>query len=243
MLRIQQAVSKTCLQRPSWRLQGEKSVILAPLSLCYKNNNGPAHFPAASTLSYLALRSFSTSSTTPVKSSTKRRSLSTQEKPSASTKTESSLPSHTLNCGKALVKAHESKSFREIVSGTAIDVLQGIGPVHAGHLQAVKLTTVKDLANYKYFHIARALTTLAAAEEAEGRLAGSLMNVDKAVDKAWETKSLQEIVKQPVSALQGLTPEAAATWKSLGVASIKDLATYKYCQWAEAMVEAAKYEV
>ena len=52
----------------------------------------------------------------------------------------------------------------------------------------------------------------------------------------WESKSFKEIVEGPVSCLEGLTEDADSLLKELGVKTVGDLATLKYCRWAEAMV-------
>lgn len=184
----------------------------------------------------------------------------------------SSPPSKTtkkMNCGKALIKAHESDSFASILP-LDVTTLQGIGPKHQEQLHSLRLKTVQDLANYKFFHMAKALVALAETEQDEdsnGKKdekendgeyqkeqqqqsqpqesfpAIKKLNVNKAVDKAYETQSFRDIVQAPVSALQGITDETARNvWRHLGVKTVGDLAKFKYCVWAEAMQTAAKYE-
>ena len=68
------------------------------------------------------------------------------------------------------------------------------------------------------------------------------MNLDKALDKEHETKSLKEILELPISAMEGLTTKADDTLKELGVHTISDLADFKYAAWAEAIVYLAPYE-
>lgn len=162
----------------------------------------------------------------------------TEEAPAAKkakteTTTTTEWEGHTLNAAAALVKDQEGKHFSDHKN---VEDLQGIGPHAEKVLAALHIESVKDLATYKYFLLARALATLAETEIDGKRLKGSVMNVDKAVMKEYQTKSLKEIVAQPVSALEGLTEAAAELLRSLGVKSIGDLATLKYCRWAEAMV-------
>ena len=59
----------------------------------------------------------------------------------------------------------------------------------------------------------------------------SSMNLDHALDKEHETKSLKEILELPISALEGLTTKADETLKGLGVTTIADLADFKYAAW------------
>lgn len=68
------------------------------------------------------------------------------------------------------------------------------------------------------------------------------MNLDHALDKEHETKSLKEILELPVSALEGLTTKADETLADLGVKTIADLADFKYAAWAQAIVTLAPYE-
>eukprot|EP00961_Rhodomonas_salina_P247213 3339946-Rhodomonas_salina.6 len=149
---------------------------------------------------------------------------------------------HALNCSEALMKADEAKHFADMMEAP-VSTLQGIGEKSSEVLEVLRIETVKDLANYEYFHIARALATLAETETEGGRLDGSVMNVDKAVDKEWETKTLKEIVDAPLSALEGLSEKASDLLKELGVTTVGQLATFKYCRWAESMVLlGSKYE-
>eukprot|EP00566_Odontella_aurita_P028102 CAMPEP_0113577662 /NCGR_PEP_ID=MMETSP0015_2-20120614/29009_1 /TAXON_ID=2838 /ORGANISM="Odontella" /LENGTH=189 /DNA_ID=CAMNT_0000481299 /DNA_START=97 /DNA_END=666 /DNA_ORIENTATION=- /assembly_acc=CAM_ASM_000160 len=149
--------------------------------------------------------------------------------------------SHTLNSSEAFMKADEGRSFTSLATDS-VSVLQGIGPVATRVLEVLKLKTVEDLAKYKFFLMARALLTLSETETEGGRPEGSVMNVDKAVDKEYESKSLKEIVAAPVSALEGLTDEAVELFGDLKVKTIGDLGNFKYCRWAEATVAITAYE-
>lgn len=148
---------------------------------------------------------------------------------------------HTLNCASALVKADEGSRFSDLKS-QPVAVLQGIGPVSSKVLDALKIETVEDLANYKFFLLARAIQTMETVEEKGDRPDGSAMNIDKAVDKAYETKSFKEILEAPISALEGLSDKAEALLGELGVKTIGDLASFKYCRWAESIVTLASFE-
>jgi len=86
------------------------------------------------------------------------------------------------------------------------------------------------------------MTILAETEEMDGRADGSMMNVNKGLDKDSENLPLSDIVQLPVHALQGLTEPKAEVFAQLGVKTIQDLGNFKYCQWAEAMATAAKFE-
>jgi nucleotidyltransferase/DNA polymerase involved in DNA repair len=148
---------------------------------------------------------------------------------------------HRLNCGRALVKAAEVSQFKDLCQQPTT-TLQGIGPKHAAKLQQIGLTTIKGLADYRFFHLAVAIQTLAETEEGE-RLELAVLNIDKGLSKEYEKQSFQDILKSPVHCLQGISEQKAVdVWKPLGVVTVRDLATWKYFRWAQAIVTAAKFE-
>mmetsp|Transcript_55741 Transcript_55741/g.63273 ORF Transcript_55741/g.63273 Transcript_55741/m.63273 type:complete len:219 (-) Transcript_55741:81-737(-) len=151
---------------------------------------------------------------------------------------------HTLNISEAVMKEDETASFVGLL-GKPVSTLQGMGPKSSELANALGLKTVQDLADYKYFHWARSIKTLSETETEDGRSEGSRMNIDKMVDKAYETKTLKEIVNSPVAALQGLSDKAGSFLggSPLNVTTVGDLASWKYCRWAEAIVVASKYEI
>ncbi len=69
------------------------------------------------------------------------------------------------------------------------------------------------------------------------------MNINKAVDKAYETKSLKEIADAPVDALEGVSAGDAQKLKeAFNVKTVRDLAKLKYVIWAQAIVALADTE-
>lgn len=62
------------------------------------------------------------------------------------------------------------------------------------------------------------------------------IDLDKALDKAWENKSLAEILAAPPSALAGLTERHDELLANLGIKTIADLGTNKYFSLAGALV-------
>ncbi len=63
------------------------------------------------------------------------------------------------------------------------------------------------------------------------------VNLEKALDKAWEGKSLDEILAAPPSALAGLTEKHdAALADALNIKTIADLGSNKYLKLAAALV-------
>ena len=65
-------------------------------------------------------------------------------------------------------------------------------------------------------------------------------NLDKVLDKAYESSSLAELVDAPVSALAGVSDaDAEALKKDFNINTIGDLATNKYIKAATAIAEIA----
>jgi hypothetical protein len=148
---------------------------------------------------------------------------------------------HRLNCGRALIKAAEVSQFKDLCQ-QPVTTLQGIGPKHAAKLQQIGLHTIQNLADYRFFHLAVAIQTLAETEEGR-RLELAVLNIDKGLGKDFEKLSFLDIVKSPVHCLQGITEQKAIDiWKPLGVVTVRDLANWKYFRWAQAIVTAAKFE-
>jgi hypothetical protein len=70
------------------------------------------------------------------------------------------------------------------------------------------------------------------------------MNIDMAVDKAWEGKSLREIAEAPVSALEGVSQaDGEKLEAAFGVRTVRDLAGVKFFAWAQAIVALADMEM
>ena len=150
----------------------------------------------------------------------------------------------SFNINHALKKAEEGESFRELAE-KPVQILQGIGPKHTEELEALGIKTIQQLADYKFFHLARTVTVLAETEEEnfERDADAMKMNLFKGIDKEFHSSSLNALVKLPVHALKGIAPDTGGkALKLLGVKTIADLAEFKYCRWSEAIVAAAKFE-
>jgi predicted flap endonuclease-1-like 5' DNA nuclease len=165
--------------------------------------------------------------------------IMSEEPPSKQQKT--GWEDYSLNCNGLLMKADEGSHFSALVDAP-LTKMEGIGSMSEDVLSGLGCETIKDLATYKFFLLARALVVLAGTEEAGKRDVSSAMNIDKAVDKEWEHKSLMEIAKAPLSALEGLTHKANESFKAMHIHTIADLADWKFAKRAEAIVEASKFE-
>ena len=63
------------------------------------------------------------------------------------------------------------------------------------------------------------------------------VNMSKALDKAWEDKSLTEILDAPVSALAGVTDaDAEKLEAAFGIKTVRDLGSNKYFATAGVLV-------
>jgi len=63
------------------------------------------------------------------------------------------------------------------------------------------------------------------------------VNLDKALDKAYESKSLGEILDAPLAALAGVSEgDAEKLAAAFGIKTVRDLGTNKYFTLAQALV-------
>jgi len=68
------------------------------------------------------------------------------------------------------------------------------------------------------------------------------INLNKALDKAYEGKSLKELVDMPLSGFAGISEESQKHLEKLGLKTVKDLAEWKFVAWAQAIVTLARTE-
>lgn len=68
------------------------------------------------------------------------------------------------------------------------------------------------------------------------------INLNKLLDKSHEDKGIAEVLKEPPSALAGLTERHDAALADLGIKSIGDLGRWKYAKAAAALVHLADHE-
>jgi hypothetical protein len=171
-----------------------------------------------------------------------KRELASGEEPAAKVQ-KVVKPAYTFNVNKALDKAHETKTFNEILD-LPPSALQGLAESADAKLAKMKIHTIRDLGNWKFYKISRAIVALAATEEEGKRDPAGNANLNHALDKAYEVKSLAEIVEAPISALSGLAEWVDEEVHSFrpAIKSISDLAVWQYCQWAEAIIILAEFE-
>lgn len=68
------------------------------------------------------------------------------------------------------------------------------------------------------------------------------ININKALDKAYEGQSLKALCDMPLAGFQGLSEEGAKNLEKLGLKTVKDLANWKFVGWAQAIVALAATE-
>jgi len=164
-----------------------------------------------------------------------------KEKTPPKPKKQKAKPAYKFNVNKCLDKAHEGKFLADVIQ-LPPSALEGLTPKADELLSAFGIKTIAQLADWKYYHLANALTVMASLEETGNRDVNSKMNINKALDKAYETKPLKEIVKSSPACLQGLAAWADDHLASLRIKSVKDLANWKFPAWAHALVTLAAYE-
>merc|ERR1719382_611427 len=111
---------------------------------------------------------------------------------------------YQMNVNGALVEAHQGTPFRDVVN-LPVTALKAISKEQAKVLsENFEVRTVRDLANWKFYQIANSMLTLAEVEEKSGRQDTSLQNINDAVDKQFEKKSITAIMEHKVEVLQGV---------------------------------------
>jgi len=164
-----------------------------------------------------------------------------KEKAPSKPKQQKAKPAYKFNVNKCLDKAHEGKFLADIIQ-LPPSALEGLTPKADELLSAFGIKTIAQLADWKYYHLANALSVMASLEETGNRDVNSTMNINKALDKAYEIKPLKDIVKSSPACLQGLAAWADDHLASLRIKTVKDLANWKFPAWAHALVTLAAYE-
>lgn len=67
------------------------------------------------------------------------------------------------------------------------------------------------------------------------------MGIENKLDKAYETKPVEELAQAPVAALQGVSDhDAELLQQAFNIKTVKDLGTNKYFLWAQAIAKLAE---
>eukprot|EP00192_Tetraselmis_astigmatica_P015379 CAMPEP_0117675328 /NCGR_PEP_ID=MMETSP0804-20121206/15543_1 /TAXON_ID=1074897 /ORGANISM="Tetraselmis astigmatica, Strain CCMP880" /LENGTH=150 /DNA_ID=CAMNT_0005484317 /DNA_START=200 /DNA_END=652 /DNA_ORIENTATION=- len=146
-----------------------------------------------------------------------------------------------MNIASAVTKEYEGCRLPEIADAP-VTAIEGIGEVRGKALNEMNVKTVRDLAAWKYYKTAKAIVALAETESPDLRPEGSQFNINKAMDKAFETISFKQILDAPPSALSGLTEKHDSLLSHLQIKTIKDLGNCKYAKWADAITTLAAFD-
>jgi hypothetical protein len=83
---------------------------------------------------------------------------------------------------------------------------------------------------------------LASKEEEGGRIASSTLNIDKAVDKAFENMSFKQLLGQSPSILAGITKAKEELLEKLHLKTVGDIAQWKFADIADSIYTLSKFE-
>ncbi|CAE7162361.1 Tnks [Symbiodinium pilosum] len=151
------------------------------------------------------------------------------------------MPNYKLNINSAVDKEYEGSSLTDIVAAPT-SALQGVAAKGREVLKKFKVHSIGDLGSWKFYRIAKSILGLSTLEQKDKREEGAALNINKAMDKKHESKSLEEILELPPSALQGLAGWADAELAKVGITTIAKLGDWKYAKWSEWISELAKFE-
>eukprot|EP01064_Diplonema_japonicum_P000906 TRINITY_DN105_c1_g3_i2.p1 TRINITY_DN105_c1_g3~~TRINITY_DN105_c1_g3_i2.p1 ORF type:complete len:182 (+),score=70.00 TRINITY_DN105_c1_g3_i2:82-627(+) len=146
-----------------------------------------------------------------------------------------------MNVNHCLDKKVEVASLTEMMK-LPVGMLEGVGKKTEEHLNDLGIKTIKDMGTWKYYKISKAIAVLALTEESGFRHDKARMNIDGALDKKFETKTLFEISKCSPVVLQGLGPKAEGALDALHLTTVDKLSSYKFFERAEALVDLAAHE-
>jgi hypothetical protein len=140
-----------------------------------------------------------------------------------------------MNIKNAIDKKYETMSLREILK-QPVYAIQGISEGDADKMkEAFRISTVEQFAKLRFAKWAWAIQELEKTEKEGGSGKGSL-NIDRAVDKAYEGKTLDKILASPMQALQGLSErQAQLMYEAFKVKTVKQLANQRFFRIARAI--------
>lgn len=156
---------------------------------------------------------------------------------------------YKMNLNLAIVKEYRGKTIKEILD-SPVDALRGLSDIGEEALQKLGVKTVREVALWRPFLLARAIVTLAPTEssdkdaESDAPAGGILkkMNIRNMLDKEFEALPLKQVPDLPVSALSILPPECVEVLHTMRIRTIKHLGQRKYFHWANSMLELEQYE-
>ena len=156
---------------------------------------------------------------------------------------------YKMNLNLTIVKDYRGKTIKEILD-SPVTALRGLSDIGEEALQKLGVKTVREVAAWKPFLLARAIVTLAPTESTDmdtetapaGGGISKKMNIRNMLDKEFEALPLKQVPDLPVSALSILPPECVEVLHTMRIRTIKHLGQRKYFQWANSMLELEQYE-
>eukprot|EP01134_Creolimax_fragrantissima_P001645 CFRG1645T1 len=141
----------------------------------------------------------------------------------------------------ALCKPFRHEHIQDVAS-LGVEALENIGDAMAKAWAELGVTTIRDLAEYKYGRWATSLLTLSKFQgSTEGDILGTkciqhMLNLDE------KHESLGHIVAADVTVLMGLGEKKKHALNRIGILTVRDLAEYSFFETAIALVEMAEAE-
>lgn len=132
-----------------------------------------------------------------------------------------------MNIKNAVANEFQSMTLHEILK-QPINAIQGVTEDNAARVkEAFRISTVEQFAKIRFAKWAWAIQELEKFESGGGS-PGGVININNAVDKAYEDKSLSEILNSPMEALQGLSERQAKLLnEAFQIKTVKELANLK----------------
>lgn len=140
-----------------------------------------------------------------------------------------------MNIRNAITTDFKAMKLHEILK-QPINAIRGVTEDNAAKVkEAFRISTVEQLAKLRFAKWAWSIQELAKFES-DGGSQESAININNAVDKAYETKTLTEILDSPMDALQGLSERQAKLLnEAFQISTVRDLANLKCILTARSM--------
>jgi hypothetical protein len=148
----------------------------------------------------------------------------------------------SLNLNRAVDKAHESKSIREILK-LPPSALQGLTPEHDLVFQRLRIRSIGQLGKWKAYQIAHSINVMASIEDPDRRHMDAKANISRAIDKAHLGLSFAELCNQPPHVISGLAKWVDTEFQNhFRIKSVADLGNWKFARLAESLVQLSRFE-
>eukprot|EP00468_Gymnochlora_sp_CCMP2014_P011397 CAMPEP_0167746654 /NCGR_PEP_ID=MMETSP0110_2-20121227/3833_1 /TAXON_ID=629695 /ORGANISM="Gymnochlora sp., Strain CCMP2014" /LENGTH=230 /DNA_ID=CAMNT_0007631443 /DNA_START=2068 /DNA_END=2757 /DNA_ORIENTATION=- len=158
-------------------------------------------------------------------SSETRKRPKEEETSNPSKKQKTELQGYAMNVNGAVDKKHRGLPLSEIIKLPPSAIL-GLADRADPMFRGLHIATIAQLGSWKFYKAAKSIKILAELEEEGGRVAESKLNVNGMLDSSYEKKSLKEILKSPVSCLQGLADWTDNVLKTHKISTVEDLANW-----------------